>query len=65
MQAVRTALRSLNEGKSLQDATSVCDPDILKQIFKWRVLCCFHLFFLGVCHSEALYDQSLFAIVIY
>ncbi|KAK4278387.1 hypothetical protein QN277_016240 [Acacia crassicarpa] len=34
--AVRTALRRLEEGKSIEDATSVCDLDILNQIFKWR-----------------------------
>ncbi|KAK4278388.1 hypothetical protein QN277_016241 [Acacia crassicarpa] len=34
--AVRTALRRLDEGKSIEDATSVCDLDILKQLFKWR-----------------------------
>ncbi|KAI9108596.1 hypothetical protein K1719_020480 [Acacia pycnantha] len=34
--AVRTALRRLEEGNSIEDATSVCDLDILNQIFKWR-----------------------------
>lgn len=34
--AVRTALKRLDEGKSIEDSKSVCDPDILTQIFKWR-----------------------------
>jgi len=25
-------------GGSIQDAKAVCDPDVLKQIFKWKVL---------------------------
>ncbi|RDX92857.1 Protein ENHANCED DOWNY MILDEW 2, partial [Mucuna pruriens] len=34
--AVRTALRKLDSGCSIQDVEAVCDPDVLKQIFKWK-----------------------------
>jgi len=28
----------LESGCSIQDVKAVCDPDVLKQIFKWKVL---------------------------
>ncbi|TKY57357.1 ENHANCED DOWNY MILDEW 2 [Spatholobus suberectus] len=34
--AVRTALRKLESGCSIQDVEAVCDPDVLKQIFMWK-----------------------------
>ncbi|KAI4306164.1 hypothetical protein L6164_029465 [Bauhinia variegata] len=34
--AVRTALRKLENGGSTEDAEAVCGPDVLKQIFKWK-----------------------------
>lgn len=42
MQAVRTALRKLDEGRSIEDSEAVCDPDVLNQIFKWKVLLYFN-----------------------
>ncbi|XVF71804.1 hypothetical protein PTKIN_Ptkin12aG0068600 [Pterospermum kingtungense] len=36
VKAVRTALEKLEAGGSLEDAKSVCGPEILKQIFKWK-----------------------------
>lgn len=37
VQSVRTALSMLSGG-SIEDSKAVCDPDVLKQIFKWKVL---------------------------
>ncbi|KAH1062760.1 hypothetical protein GYH30_005622 [Glycine max] len=34
--AVRTALRKLESGCSIQDVKAFCDPDDLKQLFKWK-----------------------------
>ncbi|XP_027329320.1 protein ENHANCED DOWNY MILDEW 2-like isoform X2 [Abrus precatorius] len=34
--AVRIALRKLESGCSIQDVQAVCDPDVLKQILKWK-----------------------------
>ncbi|CAJ1971466.1 unnamed protein product [Sphenostylis stenocarpa] len=34
--AVQSALRMLESGCSIQEAKAVCDPDVLKQIFKWK-----------------------------
>ncbi|KAF7831325.1 protein ENHANCED DOWNY MILDEW 2-like isoform X1 [Senna tora] len=34
--AVRTALRKLEDGRSIEDSEAVCDPDVLSQIFKWK-----------------------------
>ncbi|KAL6512442.1 Protein ENHANCED DOWNY MILDEW 2 [Orobanche hederae] len=36
VEAVRTALRKLDEGCSIEDAEAVCGPQVLKQIFKWK-----------------------------
>ncbi|KAK7320338.1 hypothetical protein VNO77_29736 [Canavalia gladiata] len=36
--AVRTALRKLQSGCSIQEVEAVCDPDVLKLIFKWKVV---------------------------
>lgn len=41
IQAVRTALRMLEGGHNVRDAAAVCGPDVLNQIFKWKVLCYF------------------------
>lgn len=38
LQAVRTALKKLEEGGSIEDAKAVCEPEVLSQIFKWKVL---------------------------
>ncbi|KAL6535524.1 hypothetical protein OROMI_026898 [Orobanche minor] len=38
VEAVRTALRKLDEGCSIEDAEAVCGPQVLKQIFKWKFL---------------------------
>ncbi|XP_028758489.1 protein ENHANCED DOWNY MILDEW 2 isoform X2 [Neltuma alba] len=45
--AVRAALKRLDEGKSIQDAEFVCDPDVLKQIFKWRIVDRLHWYVQG------------------
>ncbi|KAL3035952.1 hypothetical protein AAZX31_02G278600 [Glycine max] len=34
--AVQTALRKLESGCSIQDVKAFCDPDDLKQLFKWK-----------------------------
>lgn len=47
IQAVRTALRMLEDGHSIRDAEAVCGPDVLNQIFKWKVLCYFEMNFPG------------------
>lgn len=36
VQAVRTALKKLEEGGSIEDAKAVCEPEVLSQIFKWK-----------------------------
>ncbi|XP_061360952.1 protein ENHANCED DOWNY MILDEW 2 isoform X2 [Gastrolobium bilobum] len=36
VEAVRTALRMLEDGHSIRDAEAVCEPDVLNQIFKWK-----------------------------
>lgn len=36
-QAIRTAFGKLEEGCSLEDAEAVCEPDVLRQIFRWKV----------------------------
>ncbi|RDY04149.1 Protein ENHANCED DOWNY MILDEW 2 [Mucuna pruriens] len=36
VEAVRTALRMLEDGHDIQDAAAVCGPDVLNQIFKWK-----------------------------
>ncbi|CAH8358814.1 unnamed protein product [Eruca vesicaria subsp. sativa] len=36
VQAVRTALKKLKEGGSIEDAKAVCEPEVLSQIFKWK-----------------------------
>ncbi|KAH1062757.1 hypothetical protein GYH30_005622 [Glycine max] len=36
--AVRTALRKLESGCSIQDVKAFCDPDDLKQLFKWKIV---------------------------
>ena len=37
LQAIQTALQRLEEGCSIEDAKAVCEPEILWQIFKWKV----------------------------
>lgn len=41
IKAVRTALRMLDDGRSIRDAEAVCGPDVLNRLFKWKVLYCF------------------------
>ncbi|KAF8095268.1 hypothetical protein N665_0338s0023 [Sinapis alba] len=36
VQAVRTALKKLEEGGNIEDAKAVCEPEVLSQIFKWK-----------------------------
>ncbi|ESQ42912.1 hypothetical protein EUTSA_v10012452mg [Eutrema salsugineum] len=36
VQAVRTALKKLEEGGNIEDAIAVCEPDLLSQIVKWK-----------------------------
>lgn len=36
VQALRAALQRREEGDSNEDAKTVCDPDVLTQIFKWK-----------------------------
>ncbi|KAJ9169990.1 hypothetical protein P3X46_018127 [Hevea brasiliensis] len=36
VKAVRTALQNLEKGCSIEDAKTVCQPEILKQIFRWQ-----------------------------
>ncbi|KAF5478990.1 hypothetical protein F2P56_005506 [Juglans regia] len=36
VEAIRTAFVKLEEGCSLEDAEAVCEPDILRQIFRWK-----------------------------
>jgi hypothetical protein len=38
MKAVRAALGKLEEGGSCEDAEAVCEPEVLDQIFKWKVV---------------------------
>ena len=38
LQAVRMALAKLEDGCSIDDAQAVCEPEILNQIFKWKVV---------------------------
>lgn len=48
IQAVRTALRMLDDGHSIRDAEAVCGPDVLNQIFKWKVLYFFQIINIGI-----------------
>ncbi|XP_060176109.1 protein ENHANCED DOWNY MILDEW 2-like isoform X1 [Lycium barbarum] len=34
--AIRVALKKLDEGCSIEDAKAVCEPEILSQIFRWK-----------------------------
>ncbi|XP_015941556.1 protein ENHANCED DOWNY MILDEW 2 isoform X1 [Arachis duranensis] len=36
VEAVRTALKMLEDGRSIRDAEAVCGPDVLNQIYKWK-----------------------------
>lgn len=36
VEAVRTALRMLDEGHSIRDAEAVCGPDVMNRLFKWK-----------------------------
>ncbi|KAK7316808.1 hypothetical protein RJT34_00536 [Clitoria ternatea] len=36
VEAVRTALRMLEDGHNIRDAEAICGPDVLNQIFKWK-----------------------------
>ena len=42
IQAVRTALKKLEEKCSIEDAKAVCEPDVLNQVFKWKVVVLSH-----------------------
>ncbi|PNY14011.1 enhanced downy mildew protein, partial [Trifolium pratense] len=36
VEAVRTALRMLDDGHSIRDAEAVCGPDVMNRLFKWK-----------------------------
>ncbi|RAL43133.1 hypothetical protein DM860_009915 [Cuscuta australis] len=36
VQAVRAALRKLEEGHSIEDAKAICEPGVLRHVFKWK-----------------------------
>ncbi|KAJ6423765.1 hypothetical protein OIU84_024691 [Salix udensis] len=36
VEAVRTAIKKLEEKCSIEDAKAVCEPDVLNQVFKWK-----------------------------
>jgi hypothetical protein len=36
LQAIRTALKKLEEGGNIEDAKAVCEPEVLSQILKWK-----------------------------
>ncbi|XP_048328713.2 protein ENHANCED DOWNY MILDEW 2 isoform X3 [Ziziphus jujuba] len=38
IQAVRTALQQLEKGGSNEDAQAVCEPEVLSQIYKWKIV---------------------------
>ena len=35
--AVKSALKKLEEGGSIDDAKSICEPHVLQQMYKWKV----------------------------
>jgi len=37
LQAVQTALQRLEEGCSIEEAKTICDPGVLHQLFIWQV----------------------------
>ncbi|KVI02087.1 DNA (cytosine-5)-methyltransferase 1, replication foci domain-containing protein, partial [Cynara cardunculus var. scolymus] len=41
-QAVRTALKKLDDGCSVEDAKAVCEPNVLNQLIRWKIVdfCC-------------------------
>ncbi|XP_019155530.1 PREDICTED: protein ENHANCED DOWNY MILDEW 2-like [Ipomoea nil] len=36
VKAVQAALKKLDEGHSIEDAKAICEPEVLKNIFKWK-----------------------------
>lgn len=56
LQAIRAALQILDEGGKIEDAKAVCEPGLLDQIMKWRVLVIllFNLLILIALRSEHL-----------
>ncbi|XP_021638024.2 protein ENHANCED DOWNY MILDEW 2 isoform X2 [Hevea brasiliensis] len=42
VEAVRTALRKLEDGCSTEDAKAVCEPEVLNQVFKWKIVNVLH-----------------------
>jgi len=36
VEAVKSALRKLEEGGSIDDAKAVCEPDVLQQLYRWK-----------------------------
>ncbi|PON94145.1 DNA (cytosine-5)-methyltransferase [Trema orientale] len=36
VEAVRAALRKLEEGSSIEDAKAVCQPEVVQQLFRWK-----------------------------
>ena len=41
-QDVKSTLKKLEEGGRIDDAKVVCEPDVLQQMYKWkvRIFCC-------------------------
>lgn len=38
MKALRTAMQKLEAGCRIEDAIAVCDPEVLNQLVKWKVV---------------------------
>jgi hypothetical protein len=37
LQAIKIALQKLNEGCSIEEAKAICGPEIVRQLFTWKV----------------------------
>lgn len=37
LQAIQIALQRLEEGCSIEEAKAICDPEVLHQLFIWKV----------------------------
>lgn len=37
VEAVKSALKKLEEGGSIDDAKAVCEPDVLQQLYRWKM----------------------------
>lgn len=55
MQAIRTAVKKLDEGGSIEDARAVCGPEVVTQVFRWKVnasITCFFIFWYSFCFAN-------------